>query len=150
MAINFTCDLNIAHTIAPLDFEIKIDNKVVYTTNATKNNYSVDIDIDVDESNIQTSHVVEFVLRGKEDKHTIIDEGGKIQQSTEIEIKNIKLEDIDITNVFHRTPTMFLYTHNNNGHTDTITENFNFCMGTNGTAKFEFDTPVYVWLLENM
>ncbi len=90
-------------------------------------------------------------MDGKVDDHTEIDNATKkITRSAQIEIENISLEEIDITDIFLGKDGLITYTHNGNGYIDTITETFDFCMGCNGVVEFKFTMPVYLWLLENM
>ena len=42
------------------------------------------------------------------------------------------------------------YIHDFNGSQSTVKDKFYGVMGCNGTAEFEFTTPFYLWLLENM
>jgi hypothetical protein len=62
-------------------------------------------------------------------------------------ISNISIDDIDIDQLLIEKAE---YTHDFNGSQDTITDKFYGDMGCNGTVTFEFTTPFYLWLLENM
>lgn len=92
-------------------------------------------------------YTVKIVMSGKTDEHTKIDEQGNIVKDALLEFKGFELMGIDIDTVMYKTAK---YRHNHNGHSDEVEQNFAFAMGCNGTVTFEFSTPVYMWLLENL
>jgi hypothetical protein len=94
-----------------------------------------------------TTHAIEVQLLGKTDDHTVLDDQGNIISDRVVEIANIMLDDMDSTDLLIKRAT---YIHNFNGNGDTIADEFYGIMGCNGTVRFEFSTPVYIWLLENM
>ena len=101
----------------------------------------------VDEDTDSNNHVLKFVLKNKVDAHTVLDESGNIVKTAMISIKDIKFDNIDVTQLFFDISE---YSHNFNGHGETVTEKFYGNMGCNGTVAVKFTTPVYLWLLENM
>jgi hypothetical protein len=92
-------------------------------------------------------HVLEFSMSGKQPQDTILDAVGQIVQDRVINVDNIMLDDIDITEIVQQQAT---YTHDFNGSGPRITEKFYNIMGCNGVVRFEFANPVYNWLLENI
>lgn len=92
-------------------------------------------------------YVLEFELSNKLPEHTRVDEAGTIVSDSVIEIKNIEIEEINIEKVIHEKS---IYSHDFNGTQSLQTHKFYGIMGCNGTVKFEFDTPFYLWLLENI
>ena len=76
---------------------------------------------------------------------TEIDNDGNITRDTLIKIKNIELDDIDITKMLSLNQEKFYYKHDT-GKVDTFYDT----MGVNATSTIEFTTPFYVWLLENL
>ena len=93
------------------------------------------------------NQVLEFVMSGKTQQHTSVDELGNIVADSVIELKNILLDGIDVSQLFTEKSK---YTHNYNGNTDLIEDRFFGTMGCNGSVLFEFTDPFYIWLLENM
>jgi hypothetical protein len=144
--VKFSCNLNISTPEKPLDFKILLDDTPIYEIVTEQQSYEFSYDIPEDNE----SHVIKFIMDGKTDRHTVIDENNNIVESAQVEINNVSLEDIDLTDLFLGKTDLAVYTHNGNGYSDETTETFDFCMGCNGTAEFAFSTPIYLWLLENM
>jgi hypothetical protein len=90
---------------------------------------------------------VEFVLSGKTVDHTKIDQAGDIVADESVEITDVTVDDIDITQVFVEQA---VYCHSFNNTKDPVEEQFFGTMGCNGTVRLSFSTPFYIWLLENM
>jgi hypothetical protein len=61
-------------------------------------------------------------------------------------VYDVKINDVEIGQVFYGQS---LYFHNNNGYSKPVVGQFFRQLGCNGTVKFEFSTPGYVWLMEN-
>lgn len=93
------------------------------------------------------NQALEFVMSGKTQQHTSIDELGNIVADSVVEIKNILIDGIDVSQLFIEKSK---YTHNHNGNTELIEDRFFGTMGCNGSVRFEFTDPFYIWLLENM
>jgi hypothetical protein len=128
-------------------FSIIINDKTIFKVNTNQENYKVNYDI----PNTQNNHNVKFVLELKTDSHTVFNtKTNEIIESAQIEITNIKLEDINIMDVLSTNDGIILYKHNYNGYGNEVNNTFDFCMAFNGSASFSFITPIYMWLLENM
>lgn len=144
--INFTCDILINDPSRPLDFKILHDNDSIFETRTTETSYKISHSIEEDDN----THSIKFIMSGKTDDHTIVDDNNEIISSAQVEIKNVKFDEIQIDDLFLSNDNLATYTHNQNGYGDEVTDVFDFCMGCNGTAEFKFGTPVYIWLLEHM
>lgn len=96
---------------------------------------------------IEQEHLLELVMAGKAPNHTSIDEHGNITEDRVIEISDVCLDEIELGHTF---TTCARYRHDFNGTGDPIDDVFYGTMGCNGTVRFTFSTPVYLWLLENM
>jgi 6-phosphogluconolactonase (cycloisomerase 2 family) len=147
--VKLSCKIGVNVPSKPLDFKVLIDEEVVYEIDTDQSEYIFSHNIETSDDNLE--HSVKFIIDGKTDNHTVIDSSGEIVESAQIEITDINLEDIDITEIFLSNDDLMTYTHNNNGYSkDEITEAFSTFAGYNGTIEFKFSTPVYLWLLENM
>jgi hypothetical protein len=92
-------------------------------------------------------HELRIVLQGKLPEHTKIDEAGNIVKDATLQISNVVIDDIDVNQLFLEK---CVYTHNFNGTQSEIKDTFHGIAGCNGTLSLKFNTPVYLWLLENM
>lgn len=92
-------------------------------------------------------HKVRLEMTGKTDLHTVIDSQGHIVKDALLQFHNFTLADITVDSVMYLYAK---YTHNHNGHSNSVTQPFNMSMGCNGTVEFEFSTPMYLWLLEHL
>ena len=88
-----------------------------------------------------------LVLQGKLPEHTKVDEQGNIISDATLQISNVVIDDLDVDKLFLEK---CVYTHNFNGTQSEIVDTFHGIAGCNGTISFKFNTPVYLWLLENM
>ena len=91
-------------------------------------------------------HVLEFELSGKLPEHTIL-ENGKIISDRLLEIKNIVFDNVVVD---HLVFDQAVYTHDFNGSAEPAEHKFYGQLGCNGTVRFRFTSPTYIWLLENM
>jgi len=192
-SVKFTCDVIVNTPDNPVNFEIIINNKNIFSTQTSKPHYSISHDIiikdgistynsseeedyniianTINNNNIKHNHLystevvsafenainvaadnqynnIKFVMFGKTDKHTTTLNG--VETSTQISIKNIKLDGIDITDLFCTDKPFSTYTHNNNGYSSEVVEVFDLVLGCNGVAEFEFFAPVSSWFIEHL
>jgi len=96
---------------------------------------------------VDGDHVLEIEMQGKTQDHTQVNAQGEILEDRVIEIQDVKLDDIELGYVFTRAAE---YYHDHNGTGDPVTDQFFGVMGCNGRVKFQFSSPLYLWLLENM
>ena len=139
----FTCDIS-APVEANLSLQILCDHKLVaeyqpVSTHVFQHEF-------VDSVNAE-SHLIQFRMRGKLPEHTQLDTQGLITQDHLLLIKNKRFENIDVDYAFD---THSVYTHDFNGTAAPITDTFCGIMGCNGDVRFEFSTPIYLWMLENL
>jgi hypothetical protein len=92
-------------------------------------------------------HNLRFVMTGKTTSNTKINELGEIIQDATITISNVAFEEIELNQIVIDNA---VYTHNFNGSQPETQAKFYGVMGCNGTVSLEYETPVYLWLLEKM
>jgi len=92
------------------------------------------------------SHSFEIQMSGKLPKHTTVGENGELINDTVVQITDISAEDTDIGMLFFDRS---VYQHDFNGTGTRVQDKFHGIMGCNGSVKFEFESPVYLWFLEN-
>lgn len=131
---------------AELGLEVWIDDKKFFDLNHVSQTQIITHSM-ADEDTDSSNHVLKFVLKNKTDAHTVIDKTGNIVQTAMLYIKDIKFDNIDVSQLMFDVSE---YTHNFNGHGQTVTEKFYGHLGCNGAVTVKFTTPVYLWLLENM
>jgi len=130
--IKFQCNVKTTNSEIPLGFEVLLDDKSVYKNDHVKDTCQVMFDIDDNEA----THKLKFVMAGKTADHDAL-----------LRITNVVIDDIDISLLVNPKST---YSHNFNGSQSEVEDKFYGDMGCNGTVTFEFTTPFYLWLLENM
>jgi len=141
--IKFQCDLSTTNPAAPLGFEVLLNNKSVFKREHVTESCQITFDIVEDDS----AYKLQFVMTGKTAEHTKIDEHGNITSDAMLTISNAIIDEIDITLLLNDQSK---YSHDFNGTRPQVEEKFYDHMGCNGTVTFEFTTPFYLWLLENM
>jgi hypothetical protein len=154
--IKFQCDLDIFNTglygvakkgptdtSIPMGFEVLLDGVSMFKTDHVTGPCQVTFDINDDEA----THKLQFVMTGKTQEHTVVNEHGEITSDSLLKVSNILIDDIVLDQFLNK---LVEYNHDFNGSKDTTTDKFFGIMGCNGTATFEFTTPFYLWLLENM
>jgi len=139
----------ITFSVSPTDSQAKLgfeawlnDQKVVDIDHVQA---LTEILIPVDDS--EAEHVLKLVLKGKQPAHTTINESGEIVSDARLQISNLAVDSIILGQIVIEKTT---YTHDFNGHSDVIKDQFFGIMGCNGTVELRFTTPIYLWLLENM
>ena len=141
--IKFQCDLSTTNPAASLGFEVLLNDKSVFRREHVTESCQITFDIADDDS----AYKLHFVMFGKTADHTKVDDQGNIISDAVLEVCNIQLDDILIDQLLHNKTE---YVHDFNGSQNTTIDKFYGIMGCNGTATFEFTTPFYLWLLENM
>jgi hypothetical protein len=142
--ITFSCDIHGPAAAAPMRLEILCDG----TTAAVYDPVSIhDFTYEFPDSVQPESHSIQFVLSGKTHDHTQVDEEGNITEDHLVSIKNKQFECIDVDYAFDSAA---VYSHDFNGTADAVEDTFCGIMGCNGRVRFEFTTPIYIWMLENL
>jgi hypothetical protein len=144
--IEFSCNI-VAHntTDIPLNVTALLNGKEqssVYVTDTSRITMLIP-------DTINTTHTIDLVISGKTDSHTTIDNEGNFVSSTMLLIKDFEIDEVCIDQ-YIVMPKSLPYKHNYNGHGDEVIDQFHDYAGFNGTITLEFDTPFYVWLLNNM
>jgi hypothetical protein len=140
---DFSCDVENTSQIHSLYLKILLNDKVMFDDKITDPK-TISFNIDDSENNWH----MQFIISGKTDLHTVVDDQGNIQSSAELVFKNFSFDEISIDNIIALNPLP--YTHDYNGHGDTIVDRFYNTAGCNGIIDLKFSTPIYLWLLENM
>jgi hypothetical protein len=141
--VKFQCKIENSDPDAALGLEIWLDDQRIYHNAWVKQAETVEYNLADDEG----QHSLRWILTGKTNEHTKIDEAGNIVKDALISVTDVAFDDIQLGHSFNELAT---YQHNFNGNGADTVESFNNKMGCNGTVTFEFSTPFYLWLLENM
>jgi len=129
--------------VTKIGLEIWLDDKQIYNTE----HVSEPINFVHDFEDTEGEHQLRFVMKNKTHDHTKIDEAGNILTDCRVCISKLSFDEIDLQQIFIEQA---VYEHNFNGTSDMIQDQFFGEMGCNGTVTLAFNTPVYLWLLENM
>ena len=127
----------------PLHLTIKLDGQTLLDQDIQE---PVDFVHEVEDQ--EARHLLEFEMLNKSDQHTPWDSQGQILGDCQLQIEKMSFDGIELTQIFSRN-SQYLHSYNDpNG--EVVTDQFYEIMGCNGVVRFEFETPVYLWLLENM
>ena len=91
-------------------------------------------------------HELRFVMKNKQAKHTKIDADGNVVKDVSIVFADTRIDELEIGAILRKLSS---YTHNFNGHGETVTDRFYGSMGCNGTVTMAFELPINIWYLEN-
>ena len=127
----------------PLGLRIFFDQQIIYETSGVSHPMEIQHSFADDDG----EHELAIELFGKTSEHTKINEQGEILSDAMLTVDGIEIDVIDINYLFQQ---LAQYTHDFNGTRDLTQEKFFGALGCNGTVKFCFTTPVYLWFLENM
>lgn len=141
--MNISCKISSSDFSVPLGLEIWINDLLIFNIDHVKEIIDVDHEISDDEA----EHELRFILKNKISAHTQIDENGNITKDAVITVSDLKFEDIELGQLFY---DLTVYEHDFNGNGATIQDKFHGSLGCNGTVTLKFNTPIYLWLLENM
>ena len=144
--VRFKCDVapdGYNDSMPALIFGINLDGITKYVSSI---NEAITVEFDVLDDELE--HKIEFVMQGKTNNHTTIDNNGNILTDVVLHINNITIDNIDLSPIISSNPP--LYKHDLNGNNSEIIDQFCSTMGCNGTVELNFTTPFYIWLLENM
>ena len=126
-----------------MGIELWLDQTKFFDSNLSPGTFHVVHNFQTEEQ----EHNFKIVLKNKNDSNTTINEAGDIVTDSIIDIKNFKIDEIEIDQLFNK---LSVYRHNNNGHSELSEHKFFGHLGCNGTVEFKFASPIYLWLLENM
>jgi len=128
----------------PLDLEVKLDNIIIHDLTIDSGITPVTIELDDD---VEADHCLEIILKNKTPEHTTVDENNNIVEDSELVFSDITVDEIDIEELLYFQAK---YSHNFNGSGELTEENFYGTIGCNGTVEINLQTPIYLWLLENL
>jgi hypothetical protein len=133
-----------ANSNAPgLRLKFRFDNVLIQTMELTDEPQHLYHEFD----DVAASHRLEIELSNKLPEHTKIDQYGEIIEDALVQIKKIAISDIELGQVFYGQS---LYFHDHNGSSKPVVGQFYEKMGCNGVVRFDFSSPVYSWLIENL
>ncbi len=141
--VKISFDVDTSDPECLLGVEIWLDDAVLLSNSHVQEKITFSHDIPDDDG----EHELRIVMLGKTSEHTKIDEAGNIVKDATLQISNVVIDDIDVNQLFLEK---CVYTHNFNGTQPEIADTFHGVAGCNGIISFEFSTPIYLWLLENM
>jgi len=128
----------------PLDLEVKLDNIIIHDLTIDSGITPVTIELDDD---VEADHCLEIILKNKTPEHTTVDENNNIVEDSELVFSDIMVDEIDIEEMLYFQAK---YSHKFNGGGELTEENFYGTIGCNGTVEINLQTPIYMWLLENL
>jgi len=126
----------------PLCFSLLCGNDPLVKIESVTEKTKINIDTDIEHGNQQ----LKFVLSDKKPMHTVIDNDGNIVSDVYLSIIDFQINNIDLGYAFIKH---CVYHHDFNGTQDKVEDKFYGTMGCNGTVIFEFNSPFYIWILEN-
>lgn len=142
---NFSCVISTTDPAVSLTLTIRFDQQVIAVLMPVPADYYFEHQFeDTDQTQ---EHCLEFELSGKLPEHTEIDDQGNFVRDATVTLQNKSFESIRIDTVMDQTA---VYYHDFNGSQQPIEDQFFGTMGCNGTVKFKFTTPIYLWMLENL
>ena len=136
-------EIDTTNSLVPLGIEVWVDKiQILDNSHVTQ---LIPVAHVMDET--EQSHELRIILKNKLPEHTQIDDQGRIVSDARLVISNVMFDQIPLGQILIDRA---VYQHNFNGQKDTVQEKFYGQMGCNGTVSLQFNTPVYVWLLENL
>ena len=141
--VNFKFELTPSDDQCPMSVEVWLDNDLVWSAPQLHQTVMFSHDFSDDDG----EHRLRIVLSGKTVEHTVIDDAGNILKDATVQISQVTIDDLDVNQLFLEK---CVYEHNFNGSQPDIKDSFHGIAGCNGAISFEFTTPIYLWLLENM
>ena len=141
--VQISFDVETSDSECPLGIQIWLDDSLLLDNPHVKEKIAFAHDISDDDGEIQ----LRIVMSGKTADHTRVDDQGNIIKDATLQISTVTIDGIDVNQLFLEK---CVYTHDFNGTQPEIQDTFHGVAGCNGTIVFEFTTPIYLWLLENM
>lgn len=141
--VKISFDITTSDAECPMGIEIRLDDTVLLKNNHIQGKITFDYSI----NDADGDHELHINITGKTSDHTTVDETGAIIKDSTLSISNVVIDDLDVNQLFLEK---CVYTHDFNGTQRKIEDSFYGVAGCNGTISFEFSTPIYLWLLENM
>lgn len=140
--VKITCNLATSDSSVPLGLEIWLDDQQIFNQEWIKESVAFCHEI----SDADAQHELRFVMKNKTAEHTKVDQDGNIVKDSWLTVSDLAFDEIQLG---HIGTELAVYTHDFNGTGNQVQEKFYGTMGCNGTVSLKFNTPVYLWLLEN-
>ena len=137
-------DIETSDAECPMGIEIWLDDAVLLSNNHVQEKIRFSHDIGDDGVG---ERKLRIVISGKPSDYTQVDDQGNIIKDATLQISQVEIDTLDVNQLFL---DKCVYTHDFNGTQPEIADTFHGIAGCNGTISFEFSTPIYLWLLENM
>jgi hypothetical protein len=128
---------------AELGFEAWFDDRCLLNLDWVQESVYFQHDFTDDDA----EHQLRFVLKNKKIEHTEVDDDGNIVKDARLTVTDLAFDEIKLG---HMLTELAVYTHDFNGTADVRQDRFYNELGCNGTVSLNFNTPIYLWLLENM
>ena len=116
----------------PINFGIRINNTNVLHCHGVKHNVYV---FDYKFTN-QTQNKIELVVSGKTNSHTVLDNQGNILNTSQIEIQEFIINNVDILDLAYSNEHLMSYNYIDNNTEHSIA--FDPILGFNGIVTYEF------------
>lgn len=126
-----------------LGFEIYIDDEKCYDGKIPLDKSPVNFEIAAKEG----THTLTFVLKDKQQHHTVIDSDGNITKDVLVKVSDVEIDGINIDQILFNQAE---YQHDYNGNGPETVESYLGVLGCNGKVVLPFNSPVYIWILENL
>ena len=132
----------------PLWFEVWLDGEKM-TAAELNNNEMQTVRYEIPD--VEAKHELKFVLAGKTWNHTQTDPEGNVLADASVLVSSITLEDLDIKMTLEENST-YTHAYNKPAPKEGDYETTKLCgvMGCNGEVVMNFETPAFIWLLENL
>lgn len=135
-------ELESTDTSVPLGVRVYFDNNCIFETDYVRETIKINHSF-VDDVGPHSFRVEMF---GKSAEHTkLIDD--KIVKDVLINVTHISIEDIDLTKLLWNKG---VYRHSFNSSREPVDNKFFGSMGCNGSFSLTFESPFFIWMLENM
>jgi hypothetical protein len=141
--VQISFDVETSDTECPLGVQVWLDESLLLDCAHVTQKIAFAHDMSDDDG----EHQLRIVASGKTSDHTTVDHNGNIIKDATLKISSVTIDGIDVNQLFL---DRCVYTHDFNGTQPKIEDTFHGIAGCNGTIAFEFSTPIYLWLLENM
>ena len=141
--IHISFDLTSSDYSCNLGFEILYHDKLLLNTEHVKARTPVAFSLRAEPGEQQ----LRFVLKNKTADHTTIDDDGKIVKDAFLTISKFCINNIELGDQF---PLQCCYHHDFNGSLEPLVVPYYGDLGCNGEVVFEFQSPVYYWILESI
>ena len=141
--VQISFDVETSDAECPLGIQVWLDDALLMQSHHVREKITFLHDLSDDDGH----HELRIVMSGKTSDHTQIDAAGNIIKDAVLNISSVVIDGIDINQLFLNK---CVYTHSFNDTQPEIQDTFHGVAGCNGVVSFEFATPIYLWLLENM